>query len=465
VAAAIGVAFAVWMVPTRAAASAAPDATTGVPSNVVQTGATLNATVNPNGATVTDCHFDWGTTLNFGHSVPCVQSPGSGTTNVAVWAAITGLSPNTVYYYRVEATNAAGTTDGDAQPFATPPDPIAGTCGATQISTTTATFTGNVEPRGTLTTAHFEYGLDPKDKPGGGALVYDMRTPEQTVGSDTSLHTIQAKVAGLRPNSQYHVRIVITWQNGTTTGQAAAFTTFKDGARGASNPPPGSVPPPVLGKTETVQVVSGQVYVRLPGGPAADTMSGAALLHKGVGFVALKQPRSIPMGSQIDARTGTLTLAAASATRGGKPQLATLGGAIFSTRQSTRGITKGLTTLTLLEGDFPGAPSYAQCARPAADAPAADDRAHAARSKPKRNSKVLQTLRAQDNHGKYSTQGQYSSATVRGTIWTVSDRCDGTLTTVRRGTVLVYDKIKRKTITLHAGHKYLARAPFRRRRG
>ena len=60
--------------------------------------------------------------------------------------------------------------------------------------------------------------------------------------------------------------------------------------------------------------------------------------------------------------------------------------------------------------------------------------------------------------GKFRTSGKYSSATVRGTIWLVQDRCEGTLTKVVRGTVQVRDVRRKKTITVKAGHSYLARA-------
>ena len=60
--------------------------------------------------------------------------------------------------------------------------------------------------------------------------------------------------------------------------------------------------------------------------------------------------------------------------------------------------------------------------------------------------------------GKFRTNGKYSSATVRGTIWLTTDRCDGTLTTVKRGTVSVRDLRRHKTVTVKAGHSYLARA-------
>ena len=42
------------------------------------------------------------------------------------------------------------------------------------------------------------------------------------------------------------------------------------------------------------------------------------------------------------------------------------------------------------------------------------------------SSKTLQLLHA-SAHGKFSTNGRYSAATVLGTIWTIADRCDGTL--------------------------------------
>ena len=61
--------------------------------------------------------------------------------------------------------------------------------------------------------------------------------------------------------------------------------------------------------------------------------------------------------------------------------------------------------------------------------------------------------------GRFRTRGRYSAATVRGTIWTTTDRCDGTLTKVTRGRVAVRDIRRKRTIALRAGKRYLARAP------
>jgi len=61
-------------------------------------------------------------------------------------------------------------------------------------------------------------------------------------------------------------------------------------------------------------------------------------------------------------------------------------------------------------------------------------------------------------HGKFRSTGRYSSATVRGTIWTIADRCDGSVVHAIRDTVLVQDFVRHITVILHAGHTYPARA-------
>ena len=62
-----------------------------------------------------------------------------------------------------------------------------------------------------------------------------------------------------------------------------------------------------------------------------------------------------------------------------------------------------------------------------------------------------------DGKGKFRTKGQFSSATVRGTKWLVEDRCKGTLTQVKRGTVVVRDFVRKRNVTVRQGHSYFAR--------
>jgi len=82
--------------------------------------ATLNATVDPEAANVSDCHFEYGTSPAYGSSVACASSPGSGTSAVPASALVSGLSRATTYHFRIVATNSRGTRYGTDETFATP---------------------------------------------------------------------------------------------------------------------------------------------------------------------------------------------------------------------------------------------------------------------------------------------------------------------------------------------------------
>lgn len=224
-------------------------------------------------------------------------------------------------------------------------------------------------------------------------------------------------------------------------------------AANASNnlgPVGGLLPPPDLGVSFDALPVSGVIYVKLPGHQAAGATASAARFKKGGGYVKLTTPRSLPVGTKIDSRRGVLQLISATTSKG-QTQTGTFGGSLFSVLQSKRVALKGLTTLNILEKAFGGAPSFAGCPKVAhlAGGPLAAIAKKAPAS-------VLQTLRARDNHGRFRTRGRYSAGTTRGTVWDTIDRCDGTLTVVHRGTVVVRDFPHHRTVVVHAGHKYLA---------
>jgi uncharacterized repeat protein (TIGR01451 family) len=99
----------------------------------------------------------------------------------------------------------------------------------------------------------------------------------------------------------------------------------------------------------------------------------------------------------------------------------------------------GLTTLTLVGGDF------STCSRSLSAA----------------NPKPVRQLWGSAK-GAFRTKGRFASASVRGTFWLTQDRCDGTLTQVLEGTVGVLDTVRNKTVSVTAGQSYLAvaRAPL-----
>jgi hypothetical protein len=94
-------------------------ATTRAATMVTGTGATLNATVNPN-QSATSYHFEYGTTAAYGAQVPADDAPaGSDAGDHAVSQQISGLEANTTYHYRVVASNEAGSTHGEDRTFTT----------------------------------------------------------------------------------------------------------------------------------------------------------------------------------------------------------------------------------------------------------------------------------------------------------------------------------------------------------
>ena len=100
------------------APSIAPTATTGAASSITASGATLNGSINANNAS-TIVTFEYGLTTGYGASVTATPSPVTGSTATSVSKAITGLSANTTYHYRVKGVNAGGTTNGFDQTFTT----------------------------------------------------------------------------------------------------------------------------------------------------------------------------------------------------------------------------------------------------------------------------------------------------------------------------------------------------------
>jgi hypothetical protein len=266
------------------------------------------------------------------------------------------------------------------------------------------------------------------------------------------------------PNRQNGYEGPTSWFSNVTAGGSSGQVNFSPAIQpgqwtyfSLETPPVGgnlnvgaaTLPPPVLGQSFDATVVSGKIFVKMPAGAAADVGAGEAIT-KGQGFVQLTAPRQLPAGSQVDARAGTLAVTAAPATTNGKLQTGTFGGGVWGLSQDSRGINKGLTTMSLLEGRFKGGPSYARCTRKAADS--SSPGAFAALS-----SAVINSMKT-SVHGKFRTKGRYGAATARSTAWTMSDRCDGTLTVVTRGTVTVQDNVRHVKVLVRAGHRYLARA-------
>jgi hypothetical protein len=101
------------------ASAAAPSLGPASATDIQGTSALLEGTVDPEGLATT-YYFEYGTASNFAGAAKTASTPaGSGTGPEEARAAISGLTPSTTYYFRLVATNSAGTTTGATQSFQT----------------------------------------------------------------------------------------------------------------------------------------------------------------------------------------------------------------------------------------------------------------------------------------------------------------------------------------------------------
>jgi uncharacterized repeat protein (TIGR01451 family) len=203
--------------------------------------------------------------------------------------------------------------------------------------------------------------------------------------------------------------------NGANNSASAAITVLQPG-----QPPPPPPPPSAPG-----------TFNAIPTGTV--TVNGATQ--------PADQPFVLHSGDTVDVGNGVVTLTDAEGDTGdfsatqptSRRSLSTAAAGLPATFTIEQPASGGAPTLTLTGGDFS----------------ACSSRTLSANTKP---------IRALWGHakGNFVTKSRYSSATVRGTIWLVEDRCDGTLTQVVEGVVDVFDATRNKTFTVNAGGSHLA---------
>jgi len=207
-----------------AVAAASPSVTTGKATSITSSSAALNGTINPNGNTA-HYEFQIGLTKSYGVTVAAKHGV-SGTKPAAVKLTVSHLLPGTVYHYRLEATNGAGSSLGADRTFRTAgnPPPEAATGPATNIGSTAATLTGVINPHNQETTYRFQLGT---------STAYDLQTPDRTVPAGNSPVTVAVPVSGLGPATLYHFRLVAL-HGSSVVADGADSTFFTEPAKPAT---------------------------------------------------------------------------------------------------------------------------------------------------------------------------------------------------------------------------------------
>ncbi len=189
-----------------------PDPVTGAAVSITQAEATLDATVNPHGADVDECRFEYGPTSSYGSSTACTSLPGPATSPVAVSAPVAGLVAGTLYHFRIAVNYPGGSAHGGDQTFTTLGNPPAAwTAAASSVTQSSASLNAQVDPGGIpVSGCEFEYG---------SSTSYGASTPcTPPPGSGQAPVAVSALLGGLAAKSTYHYRVVASNANGTSYG-------------------------------------------------------------------------------------------------------------------------------------------------------------------------------------------------------------------------------------------------------
>ena len=200
--------------PPPPAPSPIPTVSTGLAVNVGYAAATVEGTVNSNGEVAT-YRFDYGTSINY-----TLQTSSEQIVNTepdGVDAGLTNLRPNTVYHYRIEATDAWGTSYGADQTFTTgtgttgSPSPLASFTAIPVVIHNKCGFMGDFNASASLpaegtTIAHFTWSF------GDGSSQGFFIGP-------VAIHSYHA--------GTYHVVLTVTDADGTS---ASASRTISGGS-------------------------------------------------------------------------------------------------------------------------------------------------------------------------------------------------------------------------------------------
>lgn len=185
-------------------------------TGITSSGAVLNGTVNPK-------NYPTAAWFDFNSGSYGTQNNLNGNSALPFTYALSGLSPNTTYSYRIEAINANGAVQGSIISFTTlpvnPNAPIVTTISpATSITQTSATISGIVDPNG-----------------GGSTNVQFMLNGSPVASCNQTItvpSTLNCNLTGLSVATAYTYFVTATNANGTTNGNTFSFTTLNPNGTG-----------------------------------------------------------------------------------------------------------------------------------------------------------------------------------------------------------------------------------------
>lgn len=203
-----------------------PDVTIEAPTSIAVSGAHLTGVVNPQG-TRSEWHFEWrkvGQSWGAASSSP-PQSLPIDSNGHSVEYTTNALGGNTTYEVRLVGVNASNQLAGVSgvesfQTKAATESPTATIDAASAISTTAATITGSVNPRGDIASVRLQLSRAPHCSGGFEDKALQTITPAADSPVDIEFH-----LTGLLPTEHYCARLVATNSAGNGTSGATEFET------------------------------------------------------------------------------------------------------------------------------------------------------------------------------------------------------------------------------------------------
>ena len=237
--------------------------------------ATLAGTVNPNSFN-TSYYFEYGTSPDLDHSTAS-RNAGNGTSNLSISMDISGLTPNTTYYYRVGAESERGIAVGATLSF------------TTRSSVSVAT---TAQPIATATTGSVPANATTNNNSSGNTpAVTDAYTPTNSYGMGAQLlsafglraspcFTLSGKLSSKSVAPGGTVSYTVSGKNGCSTDfmNAVLRITLPDTVKFTSS-------------TAAYAIVDGNTYVyNLGNFPNASTLSVAV-----TGIANTDAPDNVPI--------------------------------------------------------------------------------------------------------------------------------------------------------------------------
>ncbi len=262
---------------------AKPTYAVNAPTNITTSAVQLNYTLKPNGGNSTSI-------VRYGLSSTNLNSTATGFSATGFTdnfnnVQLTGLAPNTLYYYAVEGTNTYGVSQSTVSTFTTLGNaPILSMVNVSNIQTSSATVNFSLNTSNASTTTVVNYGTSSSN--------LNLSASGPTVTSTTA-SSYNALLAGLTPNTTYYYKVVATNGSGTAASGVDQFTTQAVGA----------IPSPVyqFEFNNNLNSLDGSVTLNTPIGGSHAFVSNGTVSNGALELINARTQTSLPnlpLGSQ-----------------------------------------------------------------------------------------------------------------------------------------------------------------------